>query len=365
MIWSSRSRQKKWYRQALHEARHARHMRADLAPAAALEALSRAEEALMAAWEKKAPEQEIDAKIDALAEQAHVVYPPKSFPRIRENVEVFTVAICVAMAFRTYFIQPFKIPTGSMEPTLYGIKVDAAAQPTFLDRFPFWPLKFLVTGERFIQVRARASGRLDSVTDYQQRNHYLRVGGRLHKLQKDMALHFRPGNHVVKGQVLASGRVRSGDHIFVNKLRYNFTRPRRGEVVVFRTNRIRHPEIVPTDHYIKRLVGLENERISIQPPYLFADGEARNELLPVKEWLAGHRETYSGYNLARSDRAPPPVLRRPTDVLTIGPREFLPLGDNTNASLDGRYFGTVPMESLLGPAFAVYWPFGERWGRVR
>src|SRR3984885_6397329 len=39
----------------------------------------------------------------------------------RENVEVLLVALAVAMGIRTFFLQPFKIPTGSMQPTLYGI----------------------------------------------------------------------------------------------------------------------------------------------------------------------------------------------------------------------------------------------------
>ncbi len=39
----------------------------------------------------------------------------------RENVEVLLVALSVAMAIRTFFLQPFKIPTGSMQPTLYGV----------------------------------------------------------------------------------------------------------------------------------------------------------------------------------------------------------------------------------------------------
>ena len=38
-----------------------------------------------------------------------------------ENVEVFLVAIVIAAGVRAYFLQPFKIPTGSMQPTLFGI----------------------------------------------------------------------------------------------------------------------------------------------------------------------------------------------------------------------------------------------------
>src|SRR5439155_6755708 len=64
-------------------------------------------------------------------------YPNAGF---RENVEVLLVAIAVAMAIRTFFLQPFKIPTGSMQPTLYGITQDNLIDrlevkfPSFLDR---------------------------------------------------------------------------------------------------------------------------------------------------------------------------------------------------------------------------------------
>ena len=46
---------------------------------------------------------------------------PYPNPGMRENVEVLLVAIAVAMGIRTFFIQPFKIPTGSMQPTLFGV----------------------------------------------------------------------------------------------------------------------------------------------------------------------------------------------------------------------------------------------------
>ena len=46
---------------------------------------------------------------------------PYPWPAWRENVEVLLVALAVAMAIRTFFVQPFKIPTGSMQPTLFGV----------------------------------------------------------------------------------------------------------------------------------------------------------------------------------------------------------------------------------------------------
>ena len=78
------------------------------------------------------------AKLEEAAEKWIKPYPNAEW---RENIEVFLVAIVVAMAIRTFFLQPFKIPTGSMEPTLYGIEAqDLRDQPGFtmpgpLERF--------------------------------------------------------------------------------------------------------------------------------------------------------------------------------------------------------------------------------------
>ena len=49
-----------------------------------------------------------------------ILDPPKDWAAGREWLDILVVSISVAMAFRAYFYEPFNIPTGSMQPTLYG-----------------------------------------------------------------------------------------------------------------------------------------------------------------------------------------------------------------------------------------------------
>src|SRR5208283_71528 len=63
----------------------------------------------------------IRLKMDELDFAANKWLKPYPNAMWRENVEVILVAVAVAMAIRTFFVQPFKIPTGSMQPTLFGV----------------------------------------------------------------------------------------------------------------------------------------------------------------------------------------------------------------------------------------------------
>lgn len=364
---------KKHVHLARHLLNHALNMREDIAPASDVLGARSALQNLSDAW-KGCDWEHMPKVCDAAQAAAEVLMPPRSLPRWRENVEVLVVAIAMAMACRTYFIQPFKIPTGSMQPTLNGITATPQEGRQLADRFPLNLVNLALFGERYVEVRARNSGTLEYAGQMDDHCAF-RIGSELYPVylamqpgtpfidpEQSMKFYFNSGDHVNKGDLIASGRIRQGDHIFVNKVLYNFTQPRRGQIIVFDTNYIPpmgpRQTIRPDTFYIKRLVGLPGEEISIQDRRLVVDGE------PVSEPQVFMRQftdpAYKGY-VTRSDS----LLENASDVISVGEKQFLPFGDNTLSSLDGRYFGPLSEEALVGPSFFVYWPFGAHWGLSR
>ena len=327
---------------------------------------------------------------------------PKSCAAGREWLDILVVSISVAMAFRAYFYEPFNIPTGSMQPTLYGNHSEPCSpvQATAVDKSPLRWCKWLLTGRMYECFEAPFGGSLQFRPT--QTGHYDRrvVNGATGQVSRQMlvptdVLHptetgdgpyrqtsfqlpngLRPGSPVRAGQLLWSGYVATGDFLFVNRWLWNFRHPRRGDVMIFSTTGI-HPReddrqhLQQGTHYIKRMTGTPNETLAIRNGRLQVDGAEPMEprrIAQIQRREKWHEKAYpyAGYRVSeRPDfDFPGSTLAREGDTVKLGPAEYYACGDNSPSSYDSRYWGPVPAANLRGIAGGVFWPFTHRWGPI-
>jgi signal peptidase I len=147
----------------------------------------------------------------------------------------------------------------------------------------------------------------------------------------------------------ASGKAVPGDYVLVEKISKRSRSPWRGDIIVFRTDRI--PGCPPGKYFVKRVVGLPDETVSIDPPHLLIDGE-RVEEPPILRKIAEGEAGYSGFRRGG-------MLAGPTSSVILGPDEYFVLGDNTRNSRDSRYWGALPRKNIVGRVVRIYWPPGR------
>jgi signal peptidase I len=126
-------------------------------------------------------------------------------------------------------------------------------------------------------------------------------------------------------------KLENHERIFINKFVYRFQPIQRGDIVVFW-----YP-LDPSKSYIKRVIGLPGEWVSIQ------DGRALVNDTPLAEpYLPASYLDHQSYA---------PVY--------VEPDHYYVLGDHRDSSNDSRVWGTVDRKYIYGKAVFVYWPFSE------
>jgi signal peptidase I len=356
----------------------------DILSTQAIEAVTAAARETQAAIDSGADNAALRKQMEQLEKTATKWIKPYPNAEWRENVEVFLVAIVVAMGIRTFFLQPFKIPTGSMQPTLYGITgKDLRFDPNFkmpgiLERI----YDVAVFGKIYHNVIAPADGQ---VTQIDPIKHVLFVNKQTLWVHYEgqsqdvpITIWFGPDDNLGhyagldrqhtfhKGEPVICFEEKTGDHLFVDRFTYNFRRPDRGEIVVFKTKGITG---IPNQDqfYIKRLIGLPGETISIgEDRHVRINGHRLDATTPHFENLYSFdpnippRESeYSGHVLEDDPRS---SLRTPQDTLHVPDDCYVVCGDNTVNSYDSRYWGGVPQKNVIGKSFFVYWPISSRFG---
>lgn len=318
---------------------------------------------------------EIDSRARALEVGFSKFIPVRPHATWTENIEAIVVAVALAIGFQAYFLKPFKIPTGSMQPTLYGMtghpSTDALPSPLYR------AVDFVRLGRSHLDLKASVKEEVLGLNEKTSLNFFtftevITTGGR-HKvfaprdvLARDFGV--RPGRVYESGETIVHGYVQAGDQVFVDRMTYQFRNPERSDVFVFKTTGIRRIEMnldptMGSQFYIKRLAGLPGDTLRIDPPRLFIDG--RVATAKPFERVMSCNNGYRGYSNG-SDAGPPfPYLGSPEETFTVPAHAFFALGDNSYNSSDSRYWGVVPERNVIGRGFFVYWPFSDRWGFIR
>lgn len=145
-----------------------------------------------------------------------------------------------------------------------------------------------------------------------------------------------------------------GDHIIVNKFIFGpMSGPlrnlvpirdiRRGDIIVFR-----YP-LQPETDFVKRVIGLPGDTISIRDKVVYANGKALDEPYVV------HTDPMI---FPDQPGLPEPYRSRDQFRPFVVPQgHYFAMGDNRDQSSDSRYWGTVGRSLIKGRAFMVYWSF--------
>jgi signal peptidase I len=132
--------------------------------------------------------------------------------------------------------------------------------------------------------------------------------------------------------------------VITNKLAYLFGKPQRGDVLIL------HPPTAPTDFYIKRLIGLPGDTITLAPTYVAVNGQRLNEPYVAAD---DNCTIYVTAQIIENQS------QCKTQTITLGADQYWVMGDNRPVSDDSRIFGPISFHAIVGKASLIVWPLSD------
>ena len=126
-------------------------------------------------------------------------------------------------------------------------------------------------------------------------------------------------------------------YILTNIITLKFGNPQRGDVIVFKA------PLDPEKDYIKRVIGVPKDTVFIKDGEVYVNGV----LLDQSKYQKLSDKTYGGSFLKEEES------------VTVPPDSYFVMGDNRSGSSDSREWGFVPIKSIIGKSFFVYWPLDK------
>lgn len=125
---------------------------------------------------------------------------------------------------------------------------------------------------------------------------------------------------------------KDNQYLIVDQISYRFGEPARGDVVIFRF------PLDPSKFFIKRVIGLPNEKVVIKDGKVSVFDKDGKETKLDEPYLEVDKES------------------KDSGIYQLKADEYFVMGDNRIASSDSRSWGLLPRKNIVGKAFVRILP---------